>query len=289
MQEFLNSLNLSELLTMDTLIHVLRGIGVLLGGLILVRLGSYLLKRFVLSRATESVKNLAIKTFHTVGMVLVVIFALTSFGVNPAPLLGAAGVVGVALSIASQTSLANIVSGVFLISEKPFTLGDVITVGTNTGVVQSIDLLSVKIVTFDNRYIRIPSERILNNEVINVTRFPIRRQDITIQLPFGTDLSEIQNLLVDINDEVVWCLNEPAPLILLQEFGSSGIKLLFGFWFQKTDYVIARNGVIEAISTKFGERGIRFQIPMHHSVAAPVQGYPDQSLRYPGPGGTNDA
>lgn len=266
MDEVLNSLNLSQVLNGETLLALLKGLAVLLGGIIIVRLGRYLLRKFVMARATDTLRNLAVRTFNTLGMIVVLLFALSAWGVNPAPLLGAAGVVGVALSIASQTSLANIVSGVFLLSEKPFTLGDVISAGSHTGVVKSIDLLSVKILTFDNRYIRIPSERILNSEVINVTRFPIRRQDITIYLPYSCDLQEVQTLLKKINDDVIYCLNEPSPLVLLQEIGPSGIKLLFGVWFQKSDYVTARNAVIEEIISRFRERDIEFQIPMSHTL-----------------------
>jgi small-conductance mechanosensitive channel len=86
-----------------------------------------------------------------------------------------------------------------MISEKPFEIGDVIKMGSTAGIVLSIDLLSVKIKTFDNQYIRIPNEKLLGSELTNITRFPIRRLDINLgEFLFGlwffkTDYLNLKN------------------------------------------------------------------------------------------------
>ena len=116
---------------------------------------------------------------------------LGELGVKLTALLGAAGIVGIAVGFASQTSVSNIISGLFLISEKPFAIGDVLKVGGTTGIIQSIDLLSIKIRTFDNLFVRIPNEKILSSEVTNITRFPIRRMDIVFQVDYGQDLARV--------------------------------------------------------------------------------------------------
>jgi small-conductance mechanosensitive channel len=269
MGQLIGNINFQEIFTIDNLLPLGRSFGLLFFGVIAVRITAYLIKRFVTAKANDQIKLLVDKAVRFSGMTFVGIFFLASLGVNPTPLLGAAGILGVALSIASQNSLSNIISGLFLISEKPFTIGDVIRIGERTGVVHSIDLLSIKMRTFDNLYIRIPSEKILNGEVVNVTRFPIRRQDFTFLLPYDTDLNEVTTLLKTINDENVLCLNEPAPIILYQEISAAGIKLLFGVWFVKTDYVATRNSVIEMVQREFGRRGIRFQVPIYQHYSPP--------------------
>jgi small-conductance mechanosensitive channel len=113
-------------------------------------------------------------------------------------MLGAAGVLGIVLGIASQTSVGNIVSGLFLISEKPFEIGDLIRVGTTTGVVYSIDLLSIKLKTFDNLVIRIPNQSIITNEVTNITKFPIRRMNISVSVAYKEDLTKVEEVLKSI-------------------------------------------------------------------------------------------
>ena len=105
---------------------------------------------------------------------------LSIFDIDLTALLGAAGIAGLTIGVASKNSVGNIISGIFLISEKSFQVGDVVKIKDKTGIVYSIDLLSIKLRTFDNLYVRIPNENIINSDVTTVTRFPIRRMDINI-------------------------------------------------------------------------------------------------------------
>src|SRR5699024_2454555 len=118
-------------------------------------------------------------------------------GISLAPLLGAAGIAGVALGFASQTSVSNIISGLFLIAESPFKVDDIITVKSTTGVVLSIDILLVKLRTFDNQYVRIPNETLIKTEVTNITRFPIRRLNTTISVAYKEDIGQVREILME--------------------------------------------------------------------------------------------
>jgi small-conductance mechanosensitive channel len=114
------------------------------------------------------------------GLLLILISVLHQLQFSLAPLLGAAGIVGIAVGFASQTSVSNVISGFFLIAEKPFEVDDMIQVGDTVGRVLSIDTLSVKLRTFDNRFVRIPNETIVKSQVTTITRFPIRRLDLNV-------------------------------------------------------------------------------------------------------------
>jgi len=103
-------------------------------------------------------------------------------------LLGAAGILTVAPGFASQTSASNLVSGLFMIAEHPFGVGDTIRLGSIAGEVPSIDLLSVNLRTPDNLYVRIPNETMIKSEITNLTRFPIRRLDLEIGVAYKENL-----------------------------------------------------------------------------------------------------
>ncbi|MDZ7816437.1 MAG: mechanosensitive ion channel [Planctomycetota bacterium] len=103
---------------------------------------------------------------------------LDELGYKLTALLGAAGIAGIAIGFAAQTSLSNIISGFFLLSERPFAQGDLVQCGSDTGFVLSVSLLSVKMRTFDNKLIRIPNENLIKKEVYNLTKFPIRRVNV---------------------------------------------------------------------------------------------------------------
>lgn len=77
-----------------------------------------------------------------------------------------------------------VLAGLFLVAEKPFQTGDLIQVGQTVGEVLSIDLLSVKLWTFDNLLVRIPNESLIKTEMTNLTRFPIRRFDMRVGVAY---------------------------------------------------------------------------------------------------------
>lgn len=230
-------------------------------GVLLFRFVSVLVERYLMKRSTAQRRMIARKVIRYTGVIVVAMVVLRELGVELVTLLGAAGIVGIAVGFASQTSVSNIISGIFLISEKPFAVGDVIKVGGTTGIIQSIDLLSIKIRTFDNLFVRIPNEKILTSEVTNVTRFPIRRMDITFQVPFDEDLSLVHRVLSDIAKKNPHSLDEPEPLIVLNEFKENGVEVIFGLWFSQDDYLNLKNSIMIDISSRLKREGILFANP----------------------------
>jgi small-conductance mechanosensitive channel len=227
-------------------------------GLFFVRLLAVLTQRYIMKKSTPQRQMIARKAISYTGFILVLMAVLGELGVKLTALLGAAGIVGIAVGFASQTSVSNIISGLFLISEKPFAVGDVIRIGGTTGIIQSIDLLSIKIRTFDNLFVRIPNEKILSSEVTNITRFPIRRMDITLQVAHGQDLERVHALLAQIARDNPWSLDEPEPVIVFTEFKEGGVEVLFGLWFAKTDFLNLKNSIMKSITSRFQADGIRF-------------------------------
>ncbi len=248
-------------LSPDIFSRGLRIVLTLVIGLFLVRLLAAVTQRYLLRKSTAQRQMIARKVISYSGFVLVAVAVLGEMGVKLTALLGAAGIVGIAVGFASQTSVSNIISGLFLISEKPFTVGDVIRIGTTTGIIQSIDLLSIKIRTFDNMFVRIPNEKILNSEVVNLTRFPIRRMDIVFQVAYGQDLSRIHELLSEIARANPWSLDEPQPVILFNDFKESGIEVLLGLWFSQSDFPDLKNSIMKDLTTRFEAEGIAFAAP----------------------------
>ncbi|MGA2762474.1 MAG: mechanosensitive ion channel family protein [Spirochaetia bacterium] len=248
-------------LSPDVLSRGLRIVLTVLIGLFLVRVLAVVTQRYIMRKSTAQRQMIARKAISYTGFVLVVVAVLGELGVKLTALLGAAGIVGIAVGFASQTSVSNIISGLFLISEKPFTVGDVIRIGTTTGIIQSIDLLSIKIRTFDNLFVRIPNEKILSSEVTNITRFPIRRMDILFQVAYQQDLSLIHDALAEIARVNPWSLDEPQPVIIFNDFKESGIEVLLGLWFSQTDFLDLKNSIMKDVTTKFAEEGIRFASP----------------------------
>ncbi|HTX72585.1 MAG TPA: mechanosensitive ion channel family protein, partial [Rectinemataceae bacterium] len=167
------------------------------------------------------------------------------------------GIVGIAIGFAAQTSVSNIISGLFLFSEKSFEIGDVIQLESISGVIESVDMLSIKLRTFDNRLVRIPNETMIKSNIVNVTRWPERRLDLTLTLPYGVDPTMIEALLRDTAMSVPAALTEPEPFFLVDSLGPNGIVFMFGVWFKKDNFLALKNGLLSGLVARFEREGLR--------------------------------
>ena len=230
-------------------------------GLLVARLVGRLVARLTEGRLEAQQVLLLRRVLSYAITVLFLVAALHQLGFNLGVLLGAAGVLSVAIGFASQTSASNLVSGLFLIAEKPFAIGDVIQIGGTTGEVLAIDLLSVKLRTFDNKFVRIPNESVIKSEVATLTKFPIRRVDLQIGVAYREDLKRVREVLLDVADRNLLCLDEPKPLFLLQGFGDSSVDLQFSVWAARENFVDLKNAIHLDIKTAFDEAGIEIPFP----------------------------
>jgi small-conductance mechanosensitive channel len=218
-------------------------------------------KKFFTKKYAPHYGMLAGKVVLYTGVVMLIITIMSQLGISLAPLLGAAGIVGIALGFASQTSVSNIISGLFLIAEQPFKVDDIITVNNTTGIVMSIDVLSVKLRTFDNQFVRLPNETLIKSEVINVTRFPIRRLSAKVSVAYKEDIGQVREILMEVAEKNQYALAEPEPLIVFEAFGASSIDLSFKVWSLSEEHILLRNTIQEEIKQTFDSKDIEIPFP----------------------------
>ncbi|MEX0929232.1 MAG: mechanosensitive ion channel family protein [Balneolales bacterium] len=252
---------LEEILPEDYIATLVRVLLLFVIGLPLLAILRRIIRNYVTRKFNEHYGQLSAKMVFYSGFIIILIMVLHDLGFSLGPLLGAAGILGVALGFASQTSVSNIISGIFLIAEQSFVVGDVITVNANTGIVLSIDTLSVKIRLFNNQFVRIPNETMIKTEVINITRFPIRRVDCYISVAYKEDLGRVKEILFEVAENIPSALQEPEPLMIFDKFGSSSIDILFVAWAVKADFLLLLNALNMGIKQRFDEEGIEIPFP----------------------------
>jgi len=255
------SVDYEKYLTRENLILLISIIIWLALGIPMVRLAGKWIKKVSHDKLSDQHSMIFQKLIHYIGYIIIAFSILNIFGFEISTLLGAAGIIGIAVGFASQTSVSNIISGWFLIAEKPFEINDVINVGATTGVVLSIDMLSIKLRTFDNKFVRIPNETIIKTEVTNVTRFPIRRVDINVGVAYKENVDHVKRILMDIAKKNILCLNEPEPMIIFTGFGNSSLDFLFLVWAVKEDWLKLKNSIMEEIKNRFDEENIEIPFP----------------------------
>ncbi len=199
------------------------------------------------------------------GVIILTLSIMNELQFELTAILGAAGIMGIAVGFAAQAGLSNIISGIFLIMEKPFVVGDIIDVGGTVGTIVEIDLLSVKVRTFDNRLVRIPNENIVKTEVTNITRYPIRRMDMIIGVAYKEDIESVCENLKEVARNNPLVLDEPEPVVVFKNFGDSALEIQYGVWFVGSDYLKVRHSIMVDIKKRFDAEDIEIPFP-HRTI-----------------------
>ena len=228
---------------------------------------AYMVRSTITRKMTKQSRLVVNRGIIYTGLLVLVFILFRQLEVDVTALFGAAGVLGIVIGVASQTSLGNIVSGLFLVSEKSFEIGDVVRIGDKTGRVFSIDLLSIKIKTFDNLLLRIPNQTVISTELINVTRFPIRRMDIKLTVAYKEDPVRVKALLEEIARSNPLVLDEPETLVIMNNFGINGLEIIFAVWHEKDNFLKVKNSVFMAVKETFEREGVEIAVP-HVSLYA---------------------
>ena len=197
---------------------------------------------------------------------LFLITSLREAGFKLSVFLGAAGILTVAFGFASQTSASNLISGLFLIGEGSFEIGDIIQMTLIRGYVIegeviSIDLLSIKLRTADNIFIRVPNELLIRTPVQNLSSFPIRRIPITLAITFQEDMSKVRQVLLNLAEEYPRVLDEPKPQVTVTAFRESTIELMFAVWTRREHFLRVRDEIQELVKDEFIKNKIEIPVP----------------------------
>lgn len=208
--------------------------------------------------------------------IIFVMASLKEAGFKLSVFLGAAGILTVALGFASQTSATNLISGLFLIGEGSFEIGDTIQITllrghTIEGEVISIDLLSVKLLTQDNVYVRLPNEQLIRAPVHNLSKFPIRRIPITLAINFHEDIIKVREVLLEVASNYPLVLADPKPAVTVTAFRESSIELLFAIWCQQENFLKVRDEMQERIRNGFLDHQIEIPVPKMGFVDRPPE------------------
>lgn len=240
---------------------VIRAAIIIGAGFPLLLVGARLASRSIGKRAGPQAAFIASKAIVYIGSVLIILTILLQLGFNLTAILGAAGVATFAFTFAAQTSLSNLISGLFILWEQPFKVGDMVLINGTRGAVLSIDLLSVKMRTLDNLFVRVPNQSIIQSQVTNITRFPIRRMDVNVGVAYKEDVARILRILREIADANPFALDEPEPVIIFQEFGDSSLKFFMGVWFEKSNFLKLKNSIMQDIKERFDAENIEIPFP----------------------------
>ena len=242
----------------------------LLAALLVYVIGSFICKSII--KRVKNNKKLQEKTDKTVQIfaekaisitvkIILVVIAVAIIGIPMASVIAVIAAAGATIGLALQGGLSNIASGIILLVNKPFIVGDYIEAGSKSGTVLEINLFNTVLRTPDNKRIIISNTAVMNSEIVNYSTETTRRVDFTVSVAYGTDTELVRTTLLSIAEGHALSLKDPAPMCRLSKFGDSSIDFTLRIWVNSADYWTVNFDVNEAIKTAFEEKNISIPFP----------------------------
>ncbi|GAA6137835.1 hypothetical protein NBRC116583_15820 [Arenicella sp. 4NH20-0111] len=169
-------------------------------------------------------------------LILAAYVTLIIWGINPVGLLASAGIVGIAVGFAAKDTLANLFSGVFILADRPYKLGDYVNLdGGERGKVTHIGIRSTRILTNDDIEVTIPNGVIGNAKVVNESggSHPKMRIRLNVQCAYDANLDHVEQVLMDLAQSQDDLCDFPAPRVRVRGFGESGINIQLMGWIEE--------------------------------------------------------
>jgi len=196
-----------------------------------------------------------------IGIALAALTALATMGVDVAAALGLGSL---AIGLALKDTIENAITGVLLLIQRPFKVGDIIQVGDVMGVVSDVAIRTTNIKTFDGLHVLIPNRQVYNEVITNWSYYPARRITATVGVAYDTDLPKAYRVLKEAVVSTPGVLAEPAPLVSFEAFDDSSIRMVFRFWidWQETSPLDAQTNVTQSLMDAARHEGIDIPFPI---------------------------
>lgn len=243
-------------------------IGVLLKALIIAVIGILIIKTVgnIINRALnksklEKAAYSLIKTLSkTVMYILLALIIASSIGIDVTGIVALASVLTLALSLALQDMLSNVIGGFTLIYTHPFASGDYVEIAAQSGTVKEVGIAYTKLITPDNKVISIPNKAVVAAEIVNYTVAGTRRLDITVTASYDAEPEDvIKTLLKAVEGEPI--ITEKAPFAALTNYGESSIEYVLRVWTKNEDYWNVNFSVLAKLKPMFKEANIEMTYP----------------------------
>lgn len=224
-------------------------------------------RAFIADRTVENLlKQVAYYTVWLIGLIV----AANASGLEPNTLATSLGLTGLALGFALKDILSNFVSGLLILTLRPFELGDQIVVGETEGSVERIELRATIVRTYDGRLVSVPNAETFTSRVTNNTASPVRRASVELHLGYDVDLRQVTRELLAAAFDTAGVLREPEPTVRMRSLDSDGIAIELRFWTdsRRSDYLSTTSEVrfsavdrLKAAGVPFPEQTIRMEVP----------------------------
>ncbi len=219
------------------------------------------LKLYLSDKLPRDVLDVLLKAVYYSIILIAVVSVLPKIGVNLSGLFVAGGIAGLVIGFASQSVVSNLVSGIFIMFERPVKIGDQIEVDGVSGFVEDIHVMSTIMRTYDGIFVRIPNDKVFTSRIVNYVANVVRRFEYTVGISYADDAEKAIEIIKRVIDEEPFALKYPEPQVFVKQLGESSVDITVRVWAPVQVWYDVRMRLLWNIKKAIEEEGIEIPFP----------------------------
>lgn len=240
---------------------LLSALAVVVIGLLAIRLVMSLVKKALSKSKLEKAAHTLILSLVRVALyILVVLSVASALGIDVTGVVALASVLTLALSLALQNMVSNVIGGFTILSTHPFRSGDYVEIAGQAGTVEEINMTYTRLATPDNKRISIPNSAVVAAQIVNYSEAETRRVEVNVSASYETPVERVLEALREAA-QVDKVLEDPAPFAALMSYGESSINYTLRVWVKSEDYWTVFFAINEKVSLVFAQSGVEMTYP----------------------------
>lgn len=236
-------------------------VGIIISSIIIAKGTSMLLKKYLRDKFDIDRLGILLKGSYYGIIALAVILSLPILGIDTSGFLVAGGITGIVIGFASQNIVGNLVSGLFIMAERPIRIGSQVEIDQITGFVEDIGIMSTILRNFDGLYVRIPNEKVFTNNIINRGINVARRVERTIGIRYSDDTSKAIDIIYGVIEDHPYILKKPNSDVYVDEIKDGSVNIMMRVWTPSELWYTTKRELLLVVKNALEREGIQVSIP----------------------------
>lgn len=234
---------------------------IFIAAVLIAKVVAIYLRRALKEKLNKDHLEILIKIVSYSFIIIIGVSILTVLGVNLSGLLVAGGMAGLVVGFASQSLVSNLISGLFLIIERPIKIGDQVNINGITGFVEDIQIISTTLRTYNGLYARIPNQTVFTTSVINYVSNIVRRFEYVVGIRYSDDADRAIKTIKNVIEEHPFALKNPVPQAFVDNLGDNSVNIMVRVWAPATVWYEVKMKLLWKIKTALEAEGIEIAFP----------------------------
>ena len=240
---------------------LLPALAIVVIGIVVIRLVNKIVRTTLAkARLEKAAHSLILSVVNVTGWVLLALIVADKLGIDVTSIVALASVLTLAVSLALQNMLANVIGGFTILSTTPFHSGNYVEIAGQGGTVTEINMTYTKLVTPDGKLISIPNSAVVAAQIVNYSSEPVRRVEVLVSASHTCPIQDVIGALCAAG-AVDKALTDPAPMAVVLSYGESAIHYSLRIWCNNADYWDVFFAVNQNVKKIFEERGVAMTYP----------------------------